>query len=205
MLPKATTALSTRDQGFTVIELMVVVAIVAILAALAAPSLRSFVVRNTFASIGNEFSGSILRARNEAVTKNICVTMCMSDTVDATSPFCKQSEDRDWQVGWLVFINPTCDTDYGKDAGSHAISAADMLLIRRPANPNYWLMSQGTNPIRKIMFNSRGNTSLGSAGEFDLAYQATGNQLTLDYGFNICLDKLGRTRSIPAASSCGTY
>lgn len=186
-------------RGFTLIELLVTVAIVAILAALSAPSLRTFLVRNTFSSIGNEFSGSILRARNEAVSKNICTSICMSDTVDAATPFCKQS-GQDWQVGWIVFINPTCNIDYGKDAGTNKIAAADIIAVRRPTNPDYWLMSQSTT--RTIMFNSRGNTTLGSAGSFNLAYKATASQLTLDYGFNICLDQMGRTRSVPSISDC---
>lgn len=197
-------AVPSRNKGFTLIELMVTIALVAILASLAAPSLRTFMVRNTFSGIGNEFSGSILRARNEAASKNICTTMCMSDTVDAAIPYCKQS-DADWQVGWIVFINPTCDTDYGKDANTHKVATTDLLLIRRPTNPDYYLMSQGATPTRKIMFNARGSSSLGSAGEFDLAYQSAGNQTTINYGFNICLDMLGRTRSIPSTSSCTSF
>lgn len=195
------TAAANRPRGFTLIELMVTVAIAAVLVALAAPSLQSFIIRNKFSSIGNEFSGSILRARNEAVSKNICTTMCMSDTVDAATPFCKQS-DPDWQVGWIVFMNPNCDPDYGKDAGTNKINPTDMLVARRPANPDYFLMSQRNPPTRRIVFNPRGNIGLTNAGEFDLAYQSTGNQLTINYGFNICLNQMGRTISISSTSSC---
>lgn len=194
------TALPTRQRGFTLIELMVTVAIVAILVALAAPSLQTFIVRNKFSSIGNEFSGSVLRARNEAVSKNICTIMCMSDTVDDATPFCKQS-GQDWQVGWIVFMNSTCDPDYGKDAGTNKIDPADMLVARRPANPDYTLMAQSNT--RKIQFNARGNSGMGALESFNLDY--TNSQLALQYAFNICFDKMGRTRSIPGTSTCGSF
>ncbi|APW39031.1 hypothetical protein RD110_18955 [Rhodoferax koreense] len=185
--------------GFTLIELMVTVSVVAILGALAVPSLRGFFVRNAFSSIGNEFQGSLLRARNEAVSKNICATMCMSNTVDAAVPFCKQS-GQDWQVGWIVFMNPSCDVDYGKNASTKAVAAADMILVRRAGNPDYALMAQSST--RKMMFNARGNVGLSTADRFDLTY--TDTQLELKYGFNICLDTMGRSRSIPVTSTC-TY
>ncbi|MEO6852527.1 MAG: GspH/FimT family pseudopilin [Rhodoferax sp.] len=196
----------SRSYGFTLIELLVTIAIVGILAALAAPSLRTFIVRNTFSSIGNEFSGSILRARNEAVSKNMCVSMCMSDTVDTATPFCTQSSSSDWQVGWIVFMNPTCSTTYGKDAGTNAVAATDMLLVRRPANPEYVLNSQRSPPTRRLQFNARGSNGLSGADEFDLGMQSSGTtSLTFAYGFNICLDPMGRTRSIPADKTCGNF
>lgn len=204
MLVKSPFTRPSCSHGFTLIELLVTIAIVAILAALAAPSLRTFIVRNTFSSIGNEFSGSILRARNEAVSKNMCVTMCMSDTVDNTTPFCKQSGS-DWQVGWIVFMNPTCSTNYGKDAGTtNSVAASDMVLVRRPANPDYVLNSQRSTPTRRFQFNSHGGNGLSGADEFDLAIQSSG-ATSLAYSFNICLDAMGRTRSIPASSSCGNF
>jgi type IV fimbrial biogenesis protein FimT len=183
---------------------------VAILAAVAAPALRTFFVRNTFSGIGNEFSGSILRARNEAVGKNICVTMCISNNVDTTSgngPTCATS-GQDWQVGWIVFLNPDCITAINRpqergSSGTLVNKPQNMLLVRRGGNSDYSLMAQSST--RKIQFNARGNTSLSSAGEFDLAYLAISNQLTLDYGFNICLDKMGRTRSIPGMSNCNNF
>lgn len=184
------------------IELMVTLAILAILASLAVPSLRIFFVRNAFANIGNEFSGSLLRARNEAVSKNICTTMCMSDTVDSATPSCKTTTE-DWQLGWIVFLNSTCDNAYG--TGTKTLSAADLILVRRTGNTDYTMTTpSGSSAVRRVDFDARGRPSLSGASTFTLNYPQN-SQLDLAYSIKICLDALGRTRSIPGTSSCGSY
>lgn len=178
---------------------MVTIALVAILAALAAPSLRSIVVRNTLNSLGNEFMAGVQRARNEAVAKNICTTMCLSDTVDTAVPFCKQSGS-DWQVGWIVFLNPGCDSTYGRNANEDAVAAADMILVRRPGGPDYHLAANTST--RRVQFNGRGINGMGSIDRFDLKYR--NDPPLLQPGFNICLDKMGRTRPVAATSTCAS-
>jgi type IV fimbrial biogenesis protein FimU len=61
--------------GFTLVELMVVVAIVAIFAVIAAPSFTSLMHRNAVSAAANEFYDLLQYSRGEAVTRNNAVTI----------------------------------------------------------------------------------------------------------------------------------
>ena len=185
--------LRKHQGGFTLIELMVTVAIIAILAGLAAPSFNEYIVRNKLRSIGGEFSSSILMARNEAVGKNTCVTMCMSSTVDNANPTCDIAGE-DWQVGWLVFLNPTCNNALLSPA-----VAEDMILIRRPLSADYFLNAV-TADRRTLVFNARGTPGLNGANTFNLIYKTASDPLTTKYPFNVCLNSMGRARTV--SGSC---
>ncbi len=195
MLPTRWSSPMTQA-GFTLIELMVTLAVAAVLAMLAAPSIRDFIVRSQMTNLGNEFNSTVLKARNEAVNRNTCVTVCMSSSAANASPVCTTS-GTDWQVGWIAFLNPSCDTGLNKPD-----DAINMLLARPAGDPTYLLQ---TNNAKKLTFNPRGAPGLGSAGQFDLIYDTVGNAMTTKYGFSICLDALGRTRTIPNDKTCANY
>lgn len=186
-----------KNQGFTLIELLVTVSLLSVLIMLAAPSLQDFFVKNKIRQITDEFHQSMFLSKNTAVSKNICTTICMSTTLDGDSPACAAS-GTDWQVGWMIFLNHNCDSTINRPA-----SINDVIKIRKSVGEEYFLQSQSST--RKILFNSRGQLPLSSAGEFDLIYKATNNKNTEKFGLNICLDNLGRTRNIPSSSSCRNY
>lgn len=95
-LPKA-------QSGFTLIEVMVVVALVAILASLAVPSWTQLLVRNSVRTSINDFSLSLQFARSQAVLLNSPVTLCPSnDGVNCTAS--------DYAAGWIVRVGPAANS-----------------------------------------------------------------------------------------------
>ena len=89
--------------GFTLIELMVTIAIVAILATVAAPSFNEAILGSRLTAFANNFVASAMLARSEAIKRNSTVSLCRSG--DGTS--CATSGG--WQQGWIVFNDINAD------------------------------------------------------------------------------------------------
>lgn len=89
-------------EGFTLIELIVTVAVAAILAMIAIPSYQFLVTNNRMASEINDFVGSLHVARTEAIKSGMTVTLCVSTDGDD----CATGTGVSWDAGWIVFMNP---------------------------------------------------------------------------------------------------
>ena len=87
--------------GFTLIEVVVVIAIVAILLALAVPSFVATTQR--FRTLGeiNNFAHDLQFARTEAIKQGVSVTVCAS----SDGATCLKANT--WHKGWIVFTDAT--------------------------------------------------------------------------------------------------
>jgi len=160
--------------GFTIIEIMVTIAVLAAILAIGLPNLRDFLARNQAGAITAEFTNDLSRARIEAISRNNCVTMCMSantsNALTGGTPTCAAA-GLDWQAGWIIFSNPSCSAtqDDPTTVGSTLIS------VRQPGANTFTLQSPSASPLRRFIFDSRG-LSTGIQSTFTLAYtqEATG-------------------------------
>lgn len=88
--------------GFTLIELMVVLAIVAVITLIAAPNFSNTILRNRIDSQLRDLAQHINLARSETVSKNTAVSLCRSDDQSTCS---SSLANGDWSDGWIVFAD----------------------------------------------------------------------------------------------------
>jgi type IV fimbrial biogenesis protein FimT len=132
--------------GFTMIELIVAIAIVSVLVGLAIPSFSSLFLTTRLSSYANELVGTALLARSEAIKQNADVRMCVSS--DGTS--CTAGN---WNEGYLVECK---STDGATCASNPPASAASLVLARQPKTANGWKITEA-NGVTSITFKPTGS------------------------------------------------
>ncbi len=92
-----------KQRGFTLTELLIVLAMAAILVAIAVPSYGFLVTSGRLASATNDMLLALHLARSEAIKRGTRVTVCKTSNPDASAPDCDSSAK--WEQGWLVFVD----------------------------------------------------------------------------------------------------
>jgi type IV fimbrial biogenesis protein FimT len=124
-----------RQNGFTMVELMITIVVVSVLMTIAIPGFMDFVKNNRVTGQANSFVVSTQMARNEAVKRGAGTTLCAAN---ADLDDC--SDSTDWSNGWIVFsdlnrdgaINTVTGT---ATSGSTCLETEDCLIntVARPS------------------------------------------------------------------------
>lgn len=120
-------------RGFTLVELLVTMAVAAILLTIAVPSYQNFVINSRMAAQANDLITALNLARSEAVKRGANVTICAS----SNGTGCTGS----WHQGWIV-------------------SAAGTPIRVQQALGGGSVLTGGTDVASTITFNSNGRTTI---------------------------------------------
>jgi type IV fimbrial biogenesis protein FimT len=137
-----------RRQGFTLVEMMVTVAVVAILLAVGAPQLRTFVQKQQVRGDVQTLASAIQLARTEALKRSSDVTLCplpssgAHECADATT---------DWSHGWMVFVDPPQTA-----AGDNAYDSDTDTLLRVDDQVRSSSLTSNSSTLSTITFRANG-------------------------------------------------
>ncbi len=155
------------QRGFTLVELMVVIAIAAILMSIALPSFRGTIRSNRLATASNELISAVALARSEAIRSTRPAIVCPSSTGVSCSA--------DWNQGLLVWV----------DLNGNAVPGADELV--RFIQPKSSLTLSAN--LTEVAFNGRGVVAGGVSPAFVLqpegAQCMSGELLVYRLDFNV--------------------
>lgn len=93
-----------REAGFTLLELIIAIAIAIILATVAVPSFNSTIKNSKLTSSARSLIAEFEFARSEAVKRNVPVTICASTNATACNT-------DDWESGRIVFVDDGAGDD----------------------------------------------------------------------------------------------
>ena len=93
----------SNSNGFTLMELMVTLAVVGILISMAVPSFVNMVRDNRDIANTNQLSGVFRWARTEAIKQGNTITLCASTNQISCAA------QTSWADGWIVFIDQNGD------------------------------------------------------------------------------------------------
>lgn len=101
-----------NQSGFTVIELMVVVAMLGIITAVGLPSLRSMLITSEVVETTNDLVLVMKRARSEALKRGRDVRVCSSTDGKTCS-----GTANNWGSGWILFDDANNNGQVDEDQG----------------------------------------------------------------------------------------
>ena len=147
-----------RQQGLSLIELLVTMSIAVILLAIGVPSFTDMMSVNTAVSYANDLLADINYARSEAITRGSKVVVCKGTATSASSG-CTTGN---WEDGWKVFED--CDNNQQVSVAScpdrNGDGVADdetVLRVHAPLSSG-WTLRGNHNVANRIIIWPDGHT-----------------------------------------------
>ena len=143
------------QSGFTLMELMVVLAVVGIIMGFAVPNFNLYVRNSRLTGAANDLLASVALARSEAIKRQLPVGLCASANPNVANPVCSGATATAFRQGWFVWVD--ADNDWVPDN-----NAAEPVLDRHDALDT--TLTVRSNNSRRIRYLANGFIS--GAGPF---------------------------------------
>lgn len=101
--PRRPSGASLARRGFTLIEMLVTMAIAGILLAVGVPAMTDFLAVRSSVSNADELLETLRFARSEALKRGSSVVVCATTEPENSDPSCGGAGD--WMSGWVVKAN----------------------------------------------------------------------------------------------------
>jgi type IV fimbrial biogenesis protein FimT len=153
----------TRGTGFTLVEMLITMAVVAILVTIATPGFKYVTASNRIATEINGLLGDLQFARSEAIKEGETVTVCIANTAGND---CLGGTPSTWQNGWIVFLDSN---------GNQKRDNGEAILRVQPAftGTDTFIAGGAPNPISAVTYNRMGYAPNGNASTVNITLHST--------------------------------
>jgi len=157
--------------GFTLVELLVVMAISAILAAAAIPGFNRFTTAARLSEASSALRSALELARSEAMARAARVGVCRSVAPNAAAPACSTAAaggfpGGDWASGWVVYQKAAANPGDVFEAGDTVIHRQQPLApAAEGSRVVIWAPANGA-----LVYNWNGVRAAGPVGAFALDF-----------------------------------
>lgn len=174
-------------RGFTLLELLIVLAVAAVIMGVAVPSMAGMIRSSRLTAAHNEFLSSLYLLRSEAAKRNRTMKMCR--TASVVPPQCATGSAGGWDQGWAIWA----DADNDDRIGTSEV----LVSVRQALGRGVRLSGNGTLANR-IAYRSTGAPAGFNNGTFTLCVEggAAKKQIIISAAGRV------RTKELRGAGDC---